>query len=414
MDRNSPWHDQEVDLLLDSGNLRVQPDKVPKDAIRLKAQGLCVSPGWVDIGAAFGEPGHEERETVKSVLAAAATGGFTRILALPQSKPAVDDRSDVLAIQRLAMLSGLPVHMHVIGSLSQKQDGKDLSEMADMASVGVRVFGDGIRAIDDPKLLQLALAYLQPLDAVVWSQAGQKRLEGQGQIHEGRISTLMGLPGLPDIAEVMGLQRDLLLLEYRGGKMHVPAVSLEETLKIVKEARKRLPGLTYGIAVLNLLLDDSALQEYDVNAKVYPPLRENKDRQALRKAILEGNADVLMSLHQPLDLESKRVEFPYADFGAATLEIAFGIARTAVDDAATVVDYFGIRNRAWLGLEPMVVQDAAQIELTFFAPDETFTAPAQCLNSMGANPAVAGMELKGLAKAIYSQGQWLDCQGSLS
>jgi dihydroorotase len=210
------------------------------------------------------------------------------------------------------------------------------------------------------------------------------------------------------MAESIGLERNIALLGYRGGSLHVPAVSLASSVEQCDTA-KTSTRLTYGISVLNLLLTDEAASDYDVNAKVLPPLREERDRQALLNSIREGRADALISNHQPREQEAKQVEFPYAAFGVASLEVAFSIASTAVGDAHIVADYLGRKNRSLSGLPEVVVgSESPEVSLTFYLPEETYQAPQKCLASLGANAAVQGMSLQGKSFAIFCRGQWLE------
>ena len=404
-DRGGAFDGETVDLLVDGGRIRVNPDTVPQECERVDIEGLCVSPGWVDIGAAFGEPGHEERETIATLLAAAQTGGYTRVVGFADTLPALDAQNAVRATLDRAGESN-DAKLHLIGCLSQGRGGKQLAEIGEMAAAGVRLFGDGLRAVEDPELLQLALAYTQPFGATVVVQPGEPRLDGAGQMHEGEMSTMLGLPGLPAISESIGLQRELHLLRYRGGQLHLFALTLASSLEAAASAKTQSGGLTYGIAALHLLFDDSALLDYDVNLKVRPPLRSRSDREALVEAIRSGAADALVSNHRPLDVESKRVEFPYAGFGASTIETAFALALTAVEDVEVVVDYLARRNRGLAQLPKVTIEEGAEAELSFFLPERRFVAPPKSLASLGINPPAVGNSLRGLPAGTYLDGIW--------
>lgn len=405
IDVDSPHHGKSIDLLQDGLHLRVNPDKIPKGTKIVDEPGLYVSPGWVDIGAGVGEPGHETRETIRSLQDAAAQGGFTHVVALPKTDPAVDDRSGVEAFQKRA--SNHLVELSLIAALTKGLKGIELAELGDMANAGVKFFSDGLRAIEDPKLLQLALSYAEPLNGTVFSAPGERRLEGQGTINEGKVSTLMGLPGIPALAEEIGLDRDLKLLDYSGGNLHVAAISLASSVKTLKAAKTKFQGLTYGIPVLNLLLTDEAVVGYDVNLKVRPVLRTDRDRKALVKALLDGQADALISNHQPLEIEEKKVEFPYAAFGAATLELSFAIANTAVENTEAVVDYLSRKNRAFAALPPATISDGAICEITLFKPEQTFVVNEKAQKSLAENTPLSGKLLKGVIFGIASKGELL-------
>ena len=402
VDPDSAYHGELVDLLIEGGATVLSPQDIPDGVERVEVEGLCVSPGWVDVGGAFHEPGHEEKETVASFLAAAAVGGYTRVLAYPVTEPAVDDGGDVRAVSSLAD-EHVGVDLALIGALSMGLRGEQLSTMGELSEAGVAFFGDGLRAVGDAKLLQLALTYAQGFDGTVISQPGERRLEGAGQMHEGRVSTALGLPGLPAIAEEIGVARDLALRSYRGGRLHFHALSLAST--VAQAAEHAAAELTFGVSALHLLATDEALINYDVNVKVLPPLRGEEDRAALQAALRSGAASVLTSNHRPEDLESTRVEFPYAAFGAATIELTYALATTAVG-SDVAVDYLSRRNRAFAKLPAATLQAGATAELTFFVPDAEFTVPPETLASRAVNVPLVGTRLRGLPIGTYARGAW--------
>lgn len=409
-DSDSPHDGQTVALLVVDGTVRVNPADVPGDATVVAFDGLHVSPGWTDFGAALHEPGHEEKETVDSLLAAAAAGGYTRVLAFPNTDPVVDDASALRGV--LAHVNDdYGVQLELIPALSSGARGEQLAAIGELAEAGARFVGDGLDPVRDPKLLQLALTYAQPFGTAVVVQPGQSRLEAGGQMHEGAVSTSLGLPGVPAMAEEIGVSRDLRLLDYRGGRLHLYALSLEASIREAAFAKTRGADLTYGVACLNLLLTDEALVNYDATAKVQPPLRPAAEREALREAIRSGQADALVSNHRPQDMESHRVEFPYASPGAATLELAFAIAATAVGPADAVA-YLAGHNRRLCGAPPATVVDGAAAELTFYLPNQAFEVPPQALRSAGVNVPVVGRRLSGvpagtLVGSVWRESPWL-------
>lgn len=403
-DWDSPYDGTSIALLVRGGVLRVNPESVPEGARRVEIDGLHVSPGWADIGPALHEPGAEEKETADSLLAAAAAGGYTRLLAFPATAPIVDDGSALRGV--LAHVGDdHGVQLSLIAALSTRGRGEQLSEIGELADAGVRFIGDGLDPIDDAKLLQLALTYARPFGTIVVTQPGQSRLQGNGQVHEGEVSTALGLPGIPAIAEEIGLARDVSLLRYRGGRLHLHALSLASSVQAAASAKTAGAALTYGVACLNLLLTDAALDRYDATAKVLPPLRTASDREALREAIRAGAADALVSNHRPHDTESHRVEFPYVSCGAATIELAYAVAATAVGSAPAVA-YLAHQNRQLIGAPTAGVRDGAVAELTFYLPDLAFEAPREALESKGVNVPAAGRMLTGVPAGTLVGPTW--------
>lgn len=405
VDHGGPLDGQRVDLLVDEEGLMHVGARDRPSAGHVRLDGLHVSPGWVDIGAGVGEPGHEQRETVRSLQAAAVEGGYTRVLAQPITDPVVDDAAAAEAFA--AKAAGHPVRVTPIGALSRDGAGDHLAEFADMAQAGVSFVGEGLGPVDDPKLLQLALAYARPLDITVSAQPGQRRLSDGALVHEGRVSTLLGVPGFPAMAEAIGLARDLELLGYRGGRLLVIAPSLAASVDLLLAARAGDSEVQFGVSALHLLLCDEDALGYDRGAKVLPPLRATADRERLRAAIASGEADALLSLHRPLTAEETNVEFARGAFGAATLERAFGIAARGLGDALAVARYLSTRNRACARVDPAHLRHGAPAELTFFLPERRYEAPARSTASLAANPALPLQTLRGLPVGICVGGDYL-------
>ena len=404
-DRGGAYDGEVVSLTLDEDGVIQVGGEAPSGARVIAVDGLHVGPGWVDFGAGVGEPGHEQRETVRSLQRAAAVGGFTHVFVQPLTEPAVDDAGAVSALASRA--AGHPVSLSVIGALSRGNNGEHLAEYGDLAAAGVRFVGDGLGSIGDAKLVQLAIAYADPLGLRVCLQPGERRLSAGGQVHEGPVSTALGLRGLPAIAERLGVQRELELQAYRGGRILFYAPSLATSLDTILTARREGADVLFGVSALHLLLCDEDVEGYTPHTKVLPPLRPAADRERLRQAIAEGQADLLISNHRPLTTEDVRVEFTHAEFGAATLENVYGLATAATGDGLLVADYLGRRNRLTLGLPPAHLEAGAHNELTFFQPDRTYVAPARTGASLGANPAAVGKELRGMVFGICTGGVFL-------
>ena len=401
-DADSPLDGATLDLGIVGGRIRTRElsaaDLAGADVLDLDARGHYVSPGWVDFGCGVGEPGHEQRETVATLLDAAGAGGYTRVVAQPSADPPLDNAGAYRAF--LALGAAHPVTLDAIARLATR-DGA-LTEMGELHEAGARFFGEGLGPVDDSKLLQLALLYTQPFAAGVVATPGDARLRGGGLVHEGATSTRMGVPGLPVTEEIIGLQRDLRLQAYRGGRLHVQAVSSAAALAALRERAK---GVTVGVAALNLLATVADVADYDATLKVMPPLRGEADRAALIAGLRSGEVDVLASNHRPRTVEETELEFAYALFGAATIEDAYGIAATGVGDGLLAADYLGRRNRAAIGLPAATIAEGAEAELTVFDPAEEYTVPARGV-TLAANRPLVGRRLRGRAVGIFSRGQW--------
>ena len=399
VDSASAWHGQRLDISIVDGEVEFNPTTLPTEPRVFAAEDLCVSPGWVDIGTGISEPGFEQRETLAETLAAAAKGGFTRVLALPTTQPVVDERGTARAI--LSAAAGAPCALELIGALSEGGLGKQLAAYGDLKRSGIRHFGDGLHPIADAKLLALALQYSEPLGGTVLAYPGELRLQGDGQINEGKVSTLLGLRGIPLITEEIGLSRDLKILSYAGGRLLVHAVSTAASVRHVLEAQRAGHNVACTVPVMNLAASDEALLNYDVNAKVLPPLRSEETRQQLVASVLAGDPHALVSGHQARQVEEKLVEFSYASPGAATISKTFSLALEALGDADLIADYFGRKNRVAAGWPAQVVGPAAQ-ELTFYSPVETSVS----MKPKTANVPFLGREMIGRVIGTYANQQF--------
>ena len=406
VDAGGPHDGQTVNVLVDADGVLDVVAAVPAECRLVSAPDLHVSPGWVDIGSGVGEPGFEQRETIRSLQAAAAAGGYTRVVAQPITEPPIDDASGVRALR--ARAAGHPVDVSAIGALSRGGSGEQLAEFGDLVEAGCSFVGDGLRGVGDPKLLQLALAYTQPLDLTVCAQPDAERLAAGGQLHEGPTSTLLGLRGRPAVAETIGLERDLQLLGYRGGRLLVYAPSLASSVERILEARASGADVAFGASALHLLYTDEVAIGYPRGVKMLPPLRGSSDRERLRRAVREGDADALLSLHRPLTIEETDVEFAYAPFGVATLEHVYGIATEAIGDGVVVADYLSRRNRALAGVPAAHIRAGERAELTLFSPKAVYN-PTERANraSLAANPAALGEKLTGRAVGVCIGSEYL-------
>lgn len=324
MDPRSPHHGQTVDILLDDEAIAaIGPDLDGQGAEIIEgARGRLVSPGWVDGRARCGEPGREERESYLSLAKAAAHGGFTHIAVMPSTAPARDSRPHIESLQQST--SGYPVEFLGIGSVSKKLQGEQLSEIMDMLEGGAVAFSDDLNSIRHPHLLQLALQYSADLPTHIQSFAFEKDLCPTGQAHEGAVALSQGLSPIPSLAESLRIQRDLMIQAYAGGHLHIAGLSTAEGVEAVRAAKARGQQITADVAIANLVGSEGDIIGFDSTYKLLPPLRSTEDREALWEGFLDGTIDMVVSDHQPMDSEAKNCEWGLAEFGAATIEQAFG------------------------------------------------------------------------------------------
>ncbi|WP_335965265.1 dihydroorotase [Galbibacter sp. PAP.153] len=400
---NSDYHLQTKDILIEDGIIKKIEDqlKSPKNTKVIDVKGLHVSEGWFDSSVSFGEPGHEERETIENGLKTAALSGFTAVAVNPNTHPVADTNADIGFLK--AKASGKPTALYPIGALTVNSESVDLAELFDMKNAGAVAFGDYQKAITNPNLLKIALQYAQNFDGLVISFPQENKIAGKGVVNEEAAGTKLGLKGIPALAEELQIARDLFILEYTGGKLHIPTISTAKSVALIKEAKKKGLDVSCSVAVHNLFLTDDALTEFDTNYKVLPPLRTANDTKALLKALKDGVIDFVTSDHNPIDVENKKVEFDHALYGSIGLESAFGALQkvvpleTAIKSLTQGKIRFGIKGE---GFKPGVKAD-----LTLFDPNKTYVFKNQNIHSTSKNSAFIGQSLKGLALGIIANGQ---------
>lgn len=367
---------------------------------------IWAMPGWLDVGTQVGEPGYEHREDLRSAARAAAAGGFTALAPFPNTLPVVDNKGAVNFV--LHKTAEEPVHFYPIGALSAGAAGKDLAELYDMHSAGAVAFSDGNQPVQDAGLLLRALQYVQAFNGLVMDWPFHQSLAAGGQMHEGVVSTRLGLRGIAPLAEEVAVQRSLSLLEYTGGRLHLHLLSSAKSVALVRAAKAAGLPVTASAAVLNLCFTDEQLDDFNSLWKVLPPLRDEYHRQALLEGMADGTLDFLCSNHTPWNVEAKQVELPYAEAGAIGLETAFSLCRTYLADALPperLVEKWALAPRRILGLPIPEIRVGASAELALFAPNREWTPTAQQLYSRSANTPLLGECLRGQPLGIISRGQ---------
>jgi dihydroorotase len=320
IDSKSPFHNQTVDLLIADGLIEKIGTSILdiEDTTEVKFDNLHLSQGWFDSSVSFGEPGYEDRETIANGLSVAAKSGFTGIALQPNSFPVIDNQSQVNFVKNKA--NGFATALFPIGALTKASEGKDMAELFDMKKSGAVAFGDYNKSIDNANLLKIALQYVQDFDGLVITYSQDPNIKGNGVANEGIVSTKLGLKGIPNLAEELQISRNLFLLEYTGGKLHIPTISTAKSVELIREAKAKGLQVTASVAVHHLVLTDEKLEGFDTRFKVTPPLRTETDRQALLNGVKDGTIDIITSDHNPIDIEFKKMEFDTAKNGTIGLE----------------------------------------------------------------------------------------------
>lgn len=409
VDPGGPHHETTVDILITDGRVAKVGKRITKgDATEVKADGLHASPGWVETRAHFADPGEEYKQGLWNGLDAAAAGGFTATAVLPNTTPPVDQRSTVEYLLRKGQ--GHAVRVLPIGALSKGLKGQQLAEHYDMQQAGAVAFTDDLAPVRNTRLMLLALQYAQNFDGRIITFAQDPDLAALGQMHEGPMSTRLGLRGIPAIAETAQLARDLELLDYTGGRLHVAAVSTAGAVELIRQAKARKLRVTASVSAHHLLLDDGCLRGFDSHYKLMPPLRDALHIEALREGVKDGTIDTITSDHRPEDTEHKTVEFPQAAFGAIGLETAYAVANTVLHPRMSVrriVERFCHGPRNVLGLPVPKIEEGATAEITLFAPEHHWSLTEADLVSRSKNTPLIGQRFIGRAMGIVANGQFV-------
>ncbi|MFD1095769.1 dihydroorotase [Salegentibacter chungangensis] len=400
LDQQSAFHKQTKDILIEDGIIKRISSEIKEKADREIREGnLHVSRGWFDSSVSFGEPGYEERETIANGLDTAAKSGFTSVVLNASTNPVIDTNSAVISIKSKALDHA--VNLLPTGALTVKSEGIDLAELYDMAQGGAVSFGDYKQPVDNPNLLKLALQYTQNFGGLVQSFPQENKIAGKGQVNEHHSSTSLGLKGIPNLAEELQVARDLFLLEYTGGKLHIPTISTAKTVELIRKAKEQGLDVSCSVAIHNLIFTDDVLKEFDANTKVQPPLRTKEDLEALIEGLKDGSIDMVTSDHNPIDIEHKKVEFENAMYGTIGLETAFGALGTifSAEDCAEILS----RGKNRFGLKASTIEEGEPADLSLFSPEVDYKFTKDHIHSTSENSIFLGSKLKGRAIGIITK-----------
>lgn len=406
IDPTSSFNGRTADILIVNGIIQsIGKNLSPKGVKTIDGKGLHVSPGWVDLFADFADPGYEYRETLASGSAAAAAGGFTDICIVPNTKPAIDQKSIVEYIR--AKAAPLPVSIHPLGAVTKNTEGKELAEIYDMRQSGAIAFTDGKNAIQSSDIMVKALQYIKPFNGVLIQLPDNKDIQPHGLMNEGITSTRLGLQAKPAIAEELLITRDLKLAAYAGSRLHLTGVTTAASLKLIKEARQKKTNVTVSITPAHLFFTEEDLQTYDTNLKLNPPLRTADDRKALQKGIVDGTIDCIASHHIPYNKDHKMVEFEYAKNGMIGLQTVYAVGNTVLPEVPQErwVELLSINPRKILGLPVPSIEEGATASLTVFNPSQKWELTTDAIRSQSSNSAFTGRPLTGKPWGIVHNNQ---------
>lgn len=376
-------------ILVEDGTIRASGRAVvranaPSDCETLDAAGQIVAPGLVDMRCFLGEPGYEYRETIASGTAAAAAGGVTTIVAQPDTNPVVDDPAIVDFLLRRARDTG-KVHVHAMAALTKGLHGREMTEFGLLKAAGALAFTDGARSIVNSLVMRRAMTYARDFDALIIHHVEDQFLAGEGVMAEGEFASRMGLAGIPSAAETIMLERDLALVALTGARYHVAGLSAAASLPILKRAKDRGLPVTASVSINHLTLNELDIGSYRTFCKLSPPLRTEEDRLALVEAVRDGVIDTIVSDHQPEDVETKRLPFSEASYGAIGVETmlvaGLRLVHAGALPMAMLLRAMSTTPASLLGLPGGSLAPGAPGDLVMFDPDEPWVLAREQLKS---------------------------------
>ena len=370
-DESSAFHLKTVDILIEGGLItEIKKSISVKSGYKIiEEQGLAISQGWMDMQVVSCDPGFEHKEDLESLVKSAAAGGYTAVCVHNYNQPALHNKTQIEYI--LNKTQNKIVDVYPFGTITVNAAGKELAEMYDMKLSGALAFSDYKHPIKDAGMMMRALQYAANINSFISVHCNDESISGSGQMNEGETSTTLGLKGIPALAEELMLQRNIAILEYTGGKMHVATISTKGSVELIKKAKAAGLQITCGVAAVNLMLDDSVLADFDSNYKLNPPLRTKKDVMALRNALENGIIDVVVSDHLPQDTESKELEFDLAEFGMIGLQTSFSCALEGLKEKGleVLVNSLTVNPRQILGISNNSIAEGIKANLTLFNPN---------------------------------------------
>lgn len=402
----SPLNGLVKDIYIENGKIEKIADQIDnsdKAVTVIQDTDLHCSIGWMDTNVQWGDPGLEYRETIESGAAAAASGGFTDVLLMPNSQPTISSKSQVEYVKQRTAL--LPVTVLPIGSITKNAEGKELAEMYDMYNSGAVAFSDGNKPVQASGIMLKAFQYILNLPTLIIQTPNDKSLSGHGLMNEGIQSTRLGLPGIPAIAEELMIARDIELLKYSKSALHISSVSTVRAVELIDAAKKEGLNISCSVTPYHLLYCDEDLHTYDTNLKIEPPLRNKEDMLGLRQALLQGKIDCITSQHKPLHPDEKICEFEYAKAGISGIETVFPICQQLEIPLEKIIDVLAVQPRKILGRNIPLIAEGEPACITLFAPKLEYTITASSLRTISKNNPFIGQSVKGKVIGIINNNQ---------
>jgi len=395
-DPSSSHHGKTLDILIDQGIIRdILPSISEKTDEVIEQKGLKVSPGWVDIFSNFADPGFEFKETLYTGSSAAAAGGYTDVFLIPDTQPVTDNKSQVEYLRQRS--TTLPVNIWPIGAITKNLDGKHLAEMYDMRNSGAVAFSDGLHPVQSSGVMVKALQYVKAFKGVIIQIPDDTSIAPGGLIHEGILSTQLGLPGKPMMSEELIIARDIKLARYTNSRIHFTGVTSPKSIEYIRRGKDSGIDISCSVTPYHLFFSDEQLATYDTNLKVYPPLRPRAIISLMKQALLDGSIDCIAAHHLPHEYDSKILEFENAKYGMTGLETAYGVIQTLFPTLSgdRIYALFGGNARKIFQLETGTIEKNQRACLTLFNPTTEWTFQVSDSKSKSRNSAFNGAQFTG-------------------
>jgi dihydroorotase len=404
LDPQSPYNGKKVNVLIKDGVISSIGTTRSKADKTIMAKGAILSPGWMDLQANFNDPGHEYKEDLVSGRNVAMAGGFTDVAVLPNTKPVIQTKNDINYIKK-GNSSSL-VQLWPIAAISKNIEGEDFTEILDLEAAGAIAFSDGVKPLWNTDLLRKSMQYVQKFDGLIIDRPQEKWLSQFGVMNEGVNSALVGMKGIPALAEEIAVARDIKILEYTGGKIHLSNISTAKAVVLIRKAKKKGLNITCDVAIHQLIYTDDNILDFESNFKVDPPLRTKKDIKALIKGLNDGTIDAIVSAHQPQDEESKKLEFDHAEDGMNNMQVMLPMLNMIAKDVPLklLIEKLTCGPRTILGMDKASIDKGSMANITLFNPRQKWIYDEATNQSKVVNSPLFGQELTGKVIAVFNNG----------